>query len=140
MILSLQISACKIKAHHEQLRQVLSAGNRAWDAPAQQLGGEGRIRAAQLPAAGSYEQLNHGKLVSHEQSRAITGSPKVCMPQHKRDAAFRSIYDLQFLLNFQRTNTNTNKVLSPLCGISKHKDNPAPAELFGGSASEEQVS
>lgn len=80
MILSLQISAFKAKADHEQLSQVLGAGNTSRDGPALRLGREGGIRAAQLPAAGSYEQLNRGKLVSHEQSRAITGSPKFCMP------------------------------------------------------------
>lgn len=72
MILSLQISAFKVTAHHEQLSQVLGTGSTARDAPALRLGREGGIRAAQLPAAGSYQQLTQGELVSHEQSRAIT--------------------------------------------------------------------
>lgn len=55
MILSLQISAFKVTARHEQLSQVLGSGNKARDArdAALWLGGERGIRAAQLPAAGS---------------------------------------------------------------------------------------
>lgn len=74
MILSLQIRASKVAAHWEQLSQVLGTGSAARDAPAQRLGREGGIRAAQFPAAGSSEQFTHGNLASHEQSRAIQGT------------------------------------------------------------------
>ena len=76
MILSLQISAFKVTAHHKQLSPVPCTSNTAQDAPALLLGREGGIRALQLPATGSYEQLTRGKPVSHEQYRAITESNK----------------------------------------------------------------
>lgn len=76
MILSLQISAYKATAHHKWLSQVPCTSGTAQDAPALLLGRERGIRAPQLPAAGSYEQLTHGKPVSHEQYRAITGCNK----------------------------------------------------------------
>lgn len=94
MILSLQISALRAAARQEQLSQVLGTGNTARDAPALELAGQGWIRAAQLPAAASCEPLTHGKPVSHEQSRAITGTPEVCTLQRKSDTAFRGIYRL----------------------------------------------
>lgn len=76
MILSLQISAFKVTAHHERLSQMPCTTNTAQDDPVLLLGREGGIRAPQLPAAGSYEQLTHGKSVSHEQYRAIMESNK----------------------------------------------------------------
>lgn len=76
MILSLQISPFKVTAHHEQLSQVLCTSDIAQEALTLLLWRERGIRVLQLPAAGSSEQLTHGKPVSHKEYRAITERDK----------------------------------------------------------------